>query len=608
MLANTTIKRMNAISEVSKSGKKVNGLYRLMESKELFIQAYQNIYANHGATTKGTDDVTLDGFSVERINGIIENLKKGEYDFTPVRRTYIPKKNGKYRPLGIPSGNDKLVQEVVRMILNQIYEPIFSEKSHGFRQNKSCHTALIQVKQTWTGTKWIIEMDIKGFFDNMSHDVLMGILKKKIDDKRFLKLIEKILKAGYLEEWKFHETYSGTPQGGIVSPILANIYLNEMDSYVETLISEFNKGKSRKENPEYAKIRGKMERCRQKYDAIKDSAEKEQLEKIKDELEEIYKKRQEVKWGDPFDKTYRRLTYCRYADDFIMGVIGSKEEACEIANKVKEYVESELKMEIAEEKYHINHASRGVRFLGYEVKSYTGKKTLRVRLNGKSVPQRTVSERIQLIIPKEKLQTFAINHGYGDYHNHIPKCRDEITCGSEAEIISTYNAELRGLCNYYALGYAANKRLNQIVGLARTSCAMTIAKKHKTTTTKIIAQLRKDNGEWVLNVNGEKKDYQFRLYRLVTDFKPKAFCYENIDTVPKTGKFCFSRNELVRKLEANVCEYCGSTENVEVHHIRAMKDIKDKTDLWAVMMKARNRKTMVLCKKCHSALHSGKLS
>lgn len=226
MRTKTTIKAVDSIATVSRKGRRVNGLFRLLTNPEvLWKQAYANIYSNKGAITKGVNSNTLDGFSEERVNHLIRMLVDRQYCPKPVRRTYIPKKNGKMRPLGIPAGDDKLVQEVVRILLEQIYEPVFSENSHGFRPGKSCHTALRQVANTWSGIKWIIEFDIKGFFDNISHAKLLELLEKKIDDKRIISLVRKMLKAGYLEDWQYKSTWSGTPQGGVISPILANIYL-----------------------------------------------------------------------------------------------------------------------------------------------------------------------------------------------------------------------------------------------------------------------------------------------------------------------------------------------------------------------------------------------
>jgi group II intron reverse transcriptase/maturase len=189
--------------------------------------------------TAGADGKTIDAMSMVRIETLIASLKDHSYRPKPARRTYIQKKNGKTRPLGIPSFDDKLVQEIVRMELEAIYEPTFSNRSHGFRPNRSCHTALDQLQKTFSGVKWFIEGDIKGFFDNIDHAVLIGILRRRIHDEYFIALMWKFLKAGYLENWVYHKTYSGTPQGSVISPILSNIYLNELDRYMERYMEQF---------------------------------------------------------------------------------------------------------------------------------------------------------------------------------------------------------------------------------------------------------------------------------------------------------------------------------------------------------------------------------
>ena len=257
-------RKLEGLVKASKQGYKVRNLYEIMRQEDIWLQAYANIYSNKGALTKGIDDNTLDGMSKRRISNLINHLKEGTYKPKPVRRVNIPKQNGKLRPLGIPSGDDKLVQEVIRIILESIYEPVFDDNSHGFRPKRSCHTALEQVQKTWTGIYWFVEFDIKGFFDNMDHEIMVKLLEKKIDDKRFIKLISSFLKAGYLEEWKYHETYSGTPQGGIVSPILSNIYLHELDLYIRYVREEFHVGKERPTNPEYRNLGNKMYRLRKK--------------------------------------------------------------------------------------------------------------------------------------------------------------------------------------------------------------------------------------------------------------------------------------------------------------------------------------------------------
>lgn len=206
-------------------------VYRNLYNRELFLLAYQNIYTAPGNMTPGSDGKTIDAMSLSRIDKLIASLKDESYQPQPSRRTYIPKKNGKLRPLGIPSFDDKLVQECVRLLLEAIYEGRFSNQSHGFRPGRSCHTALSQIQTCFSGVKWFVEGDIKGFFDNIDHNIMVEILAERIHDQKFLRLIRKFLRAGYLEDWTFHNTYSGTPQGGIISPILANIYLDKLDWY-----------------------------------------------------------------------------------------------------------------------------------------------------------------------------------------------------------------------------------------------------------------------------------------------------------------------------------------------------------------------------------------
>jgi len=251
MLSARTGEKLRAISEVTRKGRRVKDLRRLMNYPDLWMEAYLHIQGNKGALTRGTTTTTMDGYSPERAANLVELIRERRYKPNPVRRVNIPTKvAGKTRPLGMPSADDKQVQEVLRMILERIYEPLFKDSSHGFRPKRSCHTALRSIR-FWTGTKWFIDIDIKGFFNNINHDVLMELLAKKIEDAQFLNLIRDMLKAGYVEDWQYHKTYSGTPQGGIVSPILANIYLHEFDEFMEKKKQEFDRGKERRRPTEY---------------------------------------------------------------------------------------------------------------------------------------------------------------------------------------------------------------------------------------------------------------------------------------------------------------------------------------------------------------------
>ena len=610
MRTETTIKAMNSIAKVSMSGRRVNGLFRLATNPEvLWKQAYANIYSNKGAITKGVDRNTLDGFSEERVNHLIGLLARREYCPKPARRTYIPKKNGKLRPLGIPTGDDKLVQEVVRILLEQIYEPIFSENSHGFRPGKSCHSALRQVKNVWNGTKWIIEFDIKGFFDNINHNKMIEFLEKKIDDKRIIHIIRQMLKAGYAQDWKYNATWSGTPQGGVISPILANIYLHELDTFMEDMICQFNKGERRKDNPDYKKLcrqmvitNRKLRELRQKFKEGKplNDARKE----ILCERREIQKKMRVINSRLHVDSEYRRLRYVRYADDFIIGVIGTRKEAESIMLQVKEYINNILLLEVSEEKTCIADANDGVRFLGYDIKTYTSTKTTKIAWGKGTCNRRTISEKMQLHIPSEKMFQYASKNGYGDMAIFRPKSRPALLRRSDVEILMTYNAEMRGLANYYSLAQGYKTALQRVIGLAQWSFFATLSHKHKSSIGKVARKMKlsaQSGYELKVNINGIPKSY--RLFRL-KDHEPPKIHNSNVDTPWDTTRFTMTRSELVQRLNANTCEYCGKTGGyMEVHHIKALKDVQGKKQLWQQMMCAMRRKTMVLCVDCHNELH-----
>ena len=337
-------------------------LYRYLLRPDIYFVAYKNLYANNGAATKGVNEDTADGFSEAKIDSIIKALADETYQPMPVRRTYIQKKNNrkKLRPLGIPTFTDKLVQEVLRMILEAVYEPIFLDVSHGFRPKRSCHTALKQLRREFNGTRWFVEGDIKGCFDNINHAVLVGLLNNKIKDARITKLIYKFLKAGYLENWQYHKTYSGTPQGGIISPLLANIYLHELDKKVMVIRQNCYKPRERAYTPEYSKLQHELRAIKTKISR----AEGEEKAGLIRKLKEVRKRQRNTPCVSQTDK---RLSYVRYADDFIIGVVGSREDCERIKQELTEYVAEELKMELSAEKTLITHSNNKARFLGYDI-------------------------------------------------------------------------------------------------------------------------------------------------------------------------------------------------------------------------------------------------
>src|SRR6266568_2321394 len=346
---------LEVVRDRGRRGLPLERLYRLLFNPQLYLLAYGRIDANHGAMTPGADRETADGMSLTGIRRIIEALRHERFRFQPVKRAYIPKKNGKMRPLGLPSWPDKLVGEVIRLLLEAYYEPRFSGCSHGFRPRRGCHTALTDVAKTWTGTAWFIESDISDCFGSLDHGVLLSILAESIHDNRFLRLIKQMLQAGYLEDWEWNATLSGTPQGGVVSPVLSNIYLDRMDKFAETvLIPEYTRGKARARNPAYFKVFKAITRARAQGDHA--------------QARELRKQLRTLPSGNPADPGYRRLRYLRYADDHLLGFTGPRAEAEQIKARLAEFLRDDLGLVLNASKTLITHArTQRARFLGYDI-------------------------------------------------------------------------------------------------------------------------------------------------------------------------------------------------------------------------------------------------
>jgi group II intron reverse transcriptase/maturase len=604
MLSVRLIKKLEGIEKCSKSGHEVHNLFQIMTNNpELWVQAYANICPNKGALTKGIDNTTVDGFCEDRVTNIIKLLKEGRYHFKPSRRVFIKKTNGKQRPLGIQSGNDKLVQEVVRILLERIYEPVFSKHSHGFRPGRSCHTALEEIREVWTATKWLINIDVENYFNNIDHNILVNLLEQKIDDQRFIRLIKAMLQAGYMEQWRFHPTYSGTPQGSGCSPIAANIYLHELDKFMEGIKVGFDKGKQRRNDPAYNAIGWKIWRLRKKVDALGKTSE--EARKLRNQIEQLDQQRKSMPSGDVHDPNYKRVYYSRYADDTLIGIIGTKEDAQEIMEKVKEFLQNKLNLPISEEKSEIEHATQGMIFLGYEVRTYSNNKVLKIRMGERHTKKRTINQKIDLYVPEERVKKFCQAKGYGNYDNLKSRYRPELLNLSDYEIIGTYNAELRGLANYYALAHDAKLKLNRLAYIFQASLLKTLASKHKTGVKEIILKFR-EGKDYVLRYKVNGKERKIGIFKL-KDLRPEPKTWEKIDLLPNTCNY-ERRTEILERMNAQICEYCGQEDGYfEVHHVRKLSDIKDGKEKWQKLMIARRRKTLVLCVECHDLLHAGKL-
>jgi len=593
---------LNVVQSRGQRGLPLERVYRNMRNRDLFLMAYGKIYANKGATTLGTDPTdTIQGMSLARIDKIIETLQKGNYQWKPSRRKFIPKKNGKMRPLSVPNWTDKLVQEVIRMILEAYYEPQFRHNSHGFRPGRSCHTALHQIKHGWKGTKWFIEGDIRGCFDNICHEKLLALLSQKIHDNRFLKLIRKMLEAGYLEDWVYHKSYSGTPQGGIVSPILSNIVLHELDCHVvDVIIPTFTKGKERRKNPFYYKI----SRLRQKA--------KEQ--ENRDEYKKLTLAQRTLPRGLPDDLNYRRLRYVRYADDFLLGFAGPKTEAIIIKEQIGKFLQT-LKLEMSEEKTYITHAlTQRARFLGYQIQTRRNDNKMATRPNG--IKSRSINDSIGLLVPRDIRAKWIDRYTKSGKPVHIGA---DIEL-SDYEIVYNAGAQIRGLVNYYAM--ADNIRF--VLGIVRWYCIestrKTLSAKHRIKSPKTSNKRYKYKGgitetgkqEWThirVTINREgKKPLIAKCGE--TPLRTQKSVYSSDRLPPKS--FLNRKSELITRLVKGECELCGEKANLEAHHTNKLANLKKRwkgrksKPEWVQWMIARRRKVIVVCHSCHLKITYGR--
>jgi group II intron reverse transcriptase/maturase len=579
---------LNIVRERGSRGLPLEDVYRQLFNPALYLLAYGKIAANAGALTPGATGETADGMSLAKIQAIIEKLRYERYRWTPVRRVYIEKKGSvPKRPLGIPTWSDKLLQEVIRRLLEAYYEPQFSPRSHGFRPGRGCHTALDEIHHAWTGTVWFLEGDISRCFDSLDHDVLLALLREKIHDNRFLRLIGNLLKAGYLEDWQYNRTLSGSPQGGIVSPILSNIYLDRLDQFVETvLIPHYTRGAKRRTHLLYRRLGHQRS-----YWASRDPQRARQL------LQELRK----LPSQDPADPEYRRLHYLRYADDFLLGFAGPRTEAEAITQRLGTFLRESLKLELSETKTLITHGRTApARFLGYDVVVMHSNEKI---TNGRRSVTAGVGLKVPISVVRAKCTRY-LRHGKP---THLAqRLNDDVF-----SIVAQYESEYRGVVAYYRRAFNLH-RFSRLKWVMERSLVTTLAAKLRISTRQVYrryqTRIRTDHGSRrVLRVRIEregKKPLVATWGR--TDLQWDAPAILDDHPMPVWNH----RSEIVERLLADTCELCGSQEQVEVHHVRALKDLHrpgqaDKP-AWARVMAARHRKKLVVCHVCHLAITHGR--
>jgi group II intron reverse transcriptase/maturase len=576
---------LSVLRDRGRRGLPLDELYRQLFNPQLYLLAYGRLYSNQGAMTPGPDGDTADGMSLDKITRIIDALRHERYRFQPVKRVYIPKRNGKKRPLGLPSWSDKLVGEVMRLLMEAFYEPRFSDLSHGFRPRRGCHTALTDV-ETWNGTTWFIEGDISDCFGSLDHEVMMTVLAEHIHDNRFLRLVRNMLTAGYLEDWIWNATLSGAPQGGVVSPILSNIYLDRLDTFVETiLIPQYTRGKRRKRNRAFCDVENAIARGRRRGD--------------RSAVRQLRKQQHSLSSGDPNDPGFRRLRYARYADDHVLGFVGPKAEAEEIKHRLAQFLRDELKLELSPDKTLITHArTRAARFLGYEITVRHGN---HMHTRGRRTGNGSIGLRVPLTVIKAKSAPF-LKHGK-------PERRMELLTYDDHKIVENYGSQYRGLVQYYLLAGDV-WRLDRLRWCMETSMLKTLAAKHSSTVTKMARKYRTT----IDTPHGPHRCFEVSIQRedrkpLVARFggiplrRQKTAVLQDRAPVPITIR----RKELIARMTASRCELCNQRAPVEVHQVRRLTDLtnsgRPRPD-WMQLMAKRRRKTLVVCRPCHDTIHT----
>lgn len=581
-------------------------LYRNLYNPEFYWLAYKNIYANDGSMTAGADGTTIDGMSNERIDRIIKSLRDRSYQPKPARREYIAKKNSnKKRPLGIQSGDDKLVQEVVKMILDSIYEPVFSNRSHGFRPGRSCQTALKQIQITFTGANWFVEGDIHACFDSFDRHVMIDLLKKRIDDEAFIQLICKFLKAGYMEQWTYNRTYSGVPQGSGMSPVLSNVYLHELDKFMEKYADEFHKGKKKKLNPKYKSLSNRMSEYKCEGKAIWQELNTEERKERSKKVKEKQKMQKSMTPTIPKDDSYKRIQYTRYADDFLVGIIGSKEDAEKVKADIKAFLKNELKLEMSDAKTKVTHTGDRARFLGYDI-TVSRSQNLKKASNGKV--QRCQTGVVKLLVPREKwvnklmeYKAIKIKINENGKERFVALHRGKLVNQSDIEILVKYNAEVRGLYNYYSIANDAFK-IGRFANVMKYSMYKTFACKYKTNVHEIKRRYCKGD---LFTVAYETKSGQktTTFYRDGFKRKEQATKFDNVSELPQFSKYN-KTNTLKQRVERHTCELCNKEcRELEIHQVKKLKELKGTAE-WVLLMRKRRRKTLVVCPECHKLIHS----
>lgn len=573
----TGIENLNKLIKDNLANKEMvnNHVIKIVADMDVLKMAYARIKSNPGNMTPGNDSETFDAIDPKWFEKTSKELLTGAFRFKPARRVEIPKPKGGTRPLGVASPRDKIIQEAMRIVLEAVYEPVFSTHSHGFRQKRSCHTALKEIKNTFTAVNWFVEGDISKCFDSFDHKLLILAVNKRITDQVFIDLLYKALRAGYIFQGKYFSSELGTPQGSIISPILCNVLMHKFDKWMEIQMEEFNIGKRRKLNPEYRKLM-RNHRLREAH-----------LAGIQSRMAK--------------DPDYKRMRYVRYADDFIIGILGSKEECLLIRDKAAKYLSEELGLNLNLDKTKITHATTELAlFLGTQIRiTPQEKKPYRKVVRGSQEFLILSNTAVQLIVPVGRLVERLTTRGLCRNGGNPTRWTKMIPFDS-AHIVKLMWQMWIGISTYYS--FASNyKDLSRIHYILKYSCMLTLVSKYK------FGTLKKGFRKFGKNIEIKDKDGKILAsFPNVSYVAPKKFYITYEDPVKRLDRMtrAFFRTTQIMNSE---CLICGSKENLEMHHVKHIRKATEmiRQDYWTRAMSTMNRKQIPVCRSCHNHIHRG---
>jgi group II intron reverse transcriptase/maturase len=545
-----------------------------MSDPDFLISAWVKIRSNSGSLTPTFSKETLDGIELSWFEKTANTMRNGVFKFSPSRKIYIPKSNGKKRALTISSPKDKIVQEAMRFLLMLIFENDFSPDSHGWVTGRGCHSALNQIKLQFSQDNWFIEGDINEQFPTLNHQIIVELLKTKIEDQAFIDLIYKYLKIGYGEKpYLVTPMRIGTSQGGVLSPILANIYMIPFDNWVNFYLKpKYTKGKRKKANPAYTKM-------------IRSG-------KVTDHS---------IRSFISHDKNFIRLHYVRYADDFIMGLNGPKEFCKQIISECKTFLLEKLKLTLNIEKTKITHSEQeSALFLGHRVHK-TKLRSMKLAYNAKNKLTRRVTNTI-LDGPVDQIVAKLIKKGYAK-KNKAPTRNGKFTNYPLYDLVEHFRMVEKGLLQYFNLANNYGRIAARVHYILKYSCALTIASKMKLKT------LKKVFSKYGKNLNIKDQAGKTLIsYPTISYKRPKIVVQTPIldfSTLENHIDKYDGRLRRGRKDLEGPCLLCGSSEKIEIHHVRKLSKSSKRKDYLSTIMARMNRKQIPVCQKCHIKIHNG---